>query len=231
MSFVRRRATTLLLVATLLSPLRSNAFIATTPRSVSTATAHGRCAHDKQPPNSPTSARKPSTRGTTRRPVSCDTGGGGSTSRKHFLQKGAVAAAWGLVAASLAPPPSLAKDVGGIDIRGIDVSEVLHMGAGESGGKATKPLRDCVLNVERVRISTQQVMVLYRSLATLCRFSQRLQVVLYEVNLEACEYEVRSLRVPYEGRCVILVSGSTCRQYASSFRREKLHRQSTWLCS
>lgn len=72
-----------------------------------------------------------------------------------------AAAAAGLVAASTAAPaPSIAKDFGGIDVKGIDVSEVLHPGAGVGGGKATKPLRDCVLNVERVRVSTKQVVCL-----------------------------------------------------------------------
>lgn len=80
-----------------------------------------------------------------------------SSSRRAFLGRGAAAAAWGLVLASAAPAPSTAKDVGGIDVRGIDVAEMLHPGVGGLGGKASKPLRDCVLNVERVRISTQQV--------------------------------------------------------------------------
>lgn len=82
-----------------------------------------------------------------------------STSRKAFLRRGAtaVAASWGLVAAVASPAASLAKDIGGIDVRGIDVAEMLHPGAGGGSGKASKPLRDCLLNVERVRISTKQV--------------------------------------------------------------------------
>eukprot|EP00904_Undaria_pinnatifida_P010429 jgi/Undpi1/6516/HiC_scaffold_20.g08995.m1 len=84
-----------------------------------------------------------------------------STSRKAFLRRGAtaVAASWGLVAAVAvaSPAASLAKDIGGIDVRGIDVAEMLHPGAGGGSGKASKPLRDCLLNVERVRISTKQL--------------------------------------------------------------------------
>ena len=82
-----------------------------------------------------------------------------SSSRKSFLRRGATAAAasWGLVAAVASPAPSLAKDIGGIDVRGIDVAEMLHPGAGGGSGKASRPLRDCVLSVERVRISTKQV--------------------------------------------------------------------------
>lgn len=79
------------------------------------------------------------------------------SSRRAFLERGAVAASWGLVAASLAPARSLATDFAGIDVRGIDVSEILHPGVGGGGGKASRPLRDCLLNVERVRISTKQV--------------------------------------------------------------------------
>lgn len=77
-------------------------------------------------------------------------------SRGEFLRRGALTAAWGLAAVSGAPSASQAKDFGGIDVRGIDVAEVLHPGAGV-GGKASKPLRDCLLNVERVRVSTKQV--------------------------------------------------------------------------
>lgn len=83
-----------------------------------------------------------------------------SSSRKAFFRQGAtaVAASWGLVAAAVASPaPSLAKDIGGIDVRGIDVAEMLHPGAGGGSGKASSPLRDCLLNVERVRVSTKQV--------------------------------------------------------------------------
>lgn len=82
-----------------------------------------------------------------------------SSSRKAFLRRGATASAasWGLVAAVASPPPSLAKDIGGIDVRGIDVADMLHPGAGSGSGKASRPLRDCLLSVERVRISTKQV--------------------------------------------------------------------------
>lgn len=87
-----------------------------------------------------------------------------SWSRGTFLARGAssaasAVAAWTLVGSASvgAPGQAIAKDIVGIDVRGIDVSEILHPGAGEGGGKASKPLRDCVLNVERVRVSTKQV--------------------------------------------------------------------------
>lgn len=82
-----------------------------------------------------------------------------SSSRKAFLRRGATAAAasWGLVAAVASPAPSLAKDIGGIDVKGIDVAEMLHPGAGGGSGKASRPLRDCLLSVERVRVSMQQL--------------------------------------------------------------------------
>lgn len=83
-----------------------------------------------------------------------------SFSRGAFLQRGAAAtaAACTVIGVSFAAPGrTRASYFAGIDIKGIDVSEVLHPGAGDGGGKATKPLRDCVLNVERVRVSTKQV--------------------------------------------------------------------------
>lgn len=88
-----------------------------------------------------------------------------SWSRGAFLSQGASSATsavvgWTVIgsASVTAPGRASAKDIVGIDVRGIDVSEVLHPGAGGGGGgKANKPLRDCVLNVERVRVSTKQV--------------------------------------------------------------------------
>lgn len=82
---------------------------------------------------------------------------GGSTtrtSRRAFVEGGAAALLASVAAVAL-PPPSLAKlDIS--EVKGLDVNEVMHLGAGSSGGKATKPLRDCLLNVERVRVSTKQ---------------------------------------------------------------------------
>lgn len=65
-----------------------------------------------------------------------------------------------ILGATATPHEATAKDFAGlIDIKGIDTSEVLHPGAGGGGwtGKASKPLRDCIVNVERVRVSTKQV--------------------------------------------------------------------------
>lgn len=111
-----------------------------------------------------------------------------STSRKAFLRRGAtaIATSCGLVAAVASPAASLAKDIGGIDVRGIDVAEMLHPGAGGGSGKASKPLRDCLLNLERVRMSTKQVRTalqlttawfLFLSTAAVSRTSQLLPVL------------------------------------------------------
>lgn len=86
--------------------------------------------------------------------ASGDTDGRGS--RRAFLEGGA-AAVLASVAALALPAPSLAKGFDVSEVKGLDVNEVMHLGAGDSGGKATKPLRDCLLSVERVRISTKQV--------------------------------------------------------------------------
>ncbi|CAN0124893.1 unnamed protein product [Pylaiella littoralis] len=80
----------------------------------------------------------------------------GRSSRRELLEGGAVALLASVAAAAL-PAPSLAKGIDISEVKGLDVTEVMHLGAGSSGGKATKPLRDCLLNVERVRISTQQL--------------------------------------------------------------------------
>lgn len=81
------------------------------------------------------------------------------SSRRYFIQKGALATTWAFVISSITPLASEAsQQFAGVEIRGIDVAEVLHPGAGGTG-KASKPLRDCLLNVERVRISTKQVIL------------------------------------------------------------------------
>lgn len=82
--------------------------------------------------------------------------GGGSSSRRGFLAGGTVALL-ATVVATASPAPSVAKGFDVSEVKGLDVNEVMHLGAGSTGGKATKPLRDCLLNVERVRISTKQV--------------------------------------------------------------------------
>ena len=79
-----------------------------------------------------------------------------SVSRKSFIGSGALATMWSFAAVATTPFASDAAQFAGVEIRGIDVAEVLHPGVGGTG-KATKPLRDCLLNVERVRISTKQV--------------------------------------------------------------------------
>ncbi|CAM9814213.1 unnamed protein product [Ectocarpus sp. 4 AP-2014] len=78
------------------------------------------------------------------------------SSRRGFLEGGAVGLLASVAVIGL-PAPSAAKGIDLSEVKGLDVSEVMHLGAGSSGGKATKPLRDCLLNVERVRISTKQL--------------------------------------------------------------------------
>eukprot|EP00752_Nemacystus_decipiens_P004151 g3799.t1 len=88
--------------------------------------------------------------------MTSDPGGSSSSSSRRDFVEGGAAALLASVAAVALPSPSLAKlDLS--EVKGLDVNEVMHLGAGSSGGKATKPLRDCLLNVERVRVSTKQL--------------------------------------------------------------------------
>lgn len=119
----------------ILSTSLSSAFLATSPRGSGGAPRHG--------------FRTCASATTT---MTSDPGG---SSRRAFLEGGAAALLASVAAVAL-PSPSLAKlDIS--EVKGLDVNEVMHLGAGSSGGKATKPLRDCLLNVERVRVSTKQV--------------------------------------------------------------------------
>lgn len=122
-----------------LSTSLSSAFLAASPRAAGGASRSGfrSCA------STPTM-------------MTSDPGGSTSTSRRAFVEGGAAALLASVAAVAALPPPSLAKlDIS--EVKGLDVNEVMHLGAGSSGGKATKPLRDCLLNVERVRVSTKQV--------------------------------------------------------------------------
>ena len=121
----------------------SSAFLAASPRGTGGASRHG-CFR--------------SCASTTIMTAASDPGGSSSSStstRRAFVEGGAAALLASVAAVAL-PSPSLAKlDIS--EVKGLDVNEVMHLGAGDSGGKATKPLRDCLLNVERVRVSTKQV--------------------------------------------------------------------------
>lgn len=130
------------LVLLVLSASPSSAFVTSTPRGVARASRNG---------------FRSSCASATTTVMTSDPGGSSSSSssRRAFVQGGAAALLASVAAAAL-PSPSVAKlDMS--EVKGLDVNEVMHLGAGSSGGKATKPLRDCLLNIERVRVSTKQV--------------------------------------------------------------------------